>query len=76
MSYSSNCNCTEHIDTEYHPNDSNQNVNWPFVLSVFFGSVESHKESDNRSNDHQLPSPEVDPRQSVAPHSCFKKSLK
>jgi hypothetical protein len=66
---------TDHVPSEYYPYDCYGNVNGPLKFGIFLGRGQSQRQCYGRRQDDQLPSPEIDPAQHIAVHSCFQEPL-
>ncbi len=55
------------IQTECDPDQGDQNINRPFQLCVFLALGDSQRQCDHGQHDDQVPAPEGEPRQAVAP---------
>ncbi len=65
----------EHINPEHHPNECDQNIEWPDQFGVFTAGRKAHRQRHCRTGDDHLPSPEVYPGKFVAPHTRFQQAL-
>ena len=62
------CDRPEHVDAEHDPHRGNRNVDRPLELRVFLAGREAERQRQRGRNDNELPAPEVDRAQLVAPH--------
>ncbi len=66
---------SKHIQTEYDPDQRDQNVYRPFQFGIFRRGGDAQGQSDRCQQNDKLPSPEINPAQQVTRHSGFHQSL-
>src|SRR5690606_22511500 len=75
MSFSSIENRHKHIQSEYYPDNRNQNIDWPFEFGIFFGCCEAKRKRNCSGHYNQLPTPEMNAAQHITPHTRFEQAL-
>ncbi len=60
-----------HVYTEDYPNKCNGNIDRPFQFSVFFRGGNTKRQCQRSRYDNKLPSPEINFRKCITPHSGF-----
>ena len=58
-----------------HPHNRDQDVDWPFQLSVFLAAGQAHGQSDRRENDNRLPTPEGESSEAIGYQAGLRRAL-
>ncbi|MFM1961887.1 MAG: hypothetical protein RLZZ172_732 [Bacteroidota bacterium] len=65
----------EHVQSEYHPDNGDGDIDGPFQFGVFLAGRHTQWDRDGCCHDDQLPAPEVNLAEEVTRHACFQKTL-
>ena len=75
MTFSSFDDGHEHVETKYHPDQGDGQVDGPFKFSIFLTGRHAEWNGDGCCNNDQLPAPEVNLSEQVTGHACFEQAL-
>src|SRR5690554_6248190 len=76
MSLASFYNGHHHVNSENNPNNRDCDINRPLQLSIFLRRCKSKGKTDRCSHNNELPPPEINFGEFIAPHPRFEQALK